>query len=38
MVLSEDFVGNDSCKEKVFGAIEIKYADRHLKILRTMCN
>lgn len=34
MVLSEDFVGNDPCKEKVFGAIEIKYVDCHLKNIK----
>lgn len=34
VVLSEDFVANDPCKEKVFGAIEIKYADCYLKDIK----
>lgn len=34
VILSEDFVCNDPCKEKVLGAIEIKYVGSHLKDIK----
>ena len=38
VILSEDYVGNEPCMEKVFGAIEVKGVGEKTKILIKMFN